>query len=377
MFNVFGFRQPGDPAVKSLVVAAVALAVTLVCGANVRVVTISTLAGTGVKGTVGDNGSAVKAELADPGGIARGPDGALYICDTANHRVRKITKDGRITSVAGTGEPGWTPDGALGLATKLNEPYEVRFDPGGNPVWVERLNHAVRRLDLLTGVVTTLAGNGTPGFSGDGGPANQAQLFEPHSIGFDRAGDLFICDVRNHRVRKVDMRRGIISTFAGTGEKKLVAEGAPLARAPLFGPRALDFDDAGNLWVALREGNVILKVDLGAGIVHLVAGNGKKGFAGNGGPALAAELAGPKGLCVGPDGNVYFADTENHAIRMLDVKREIIELIAGDGIRGDGPEGDSSRCRLARPHGIFVDRDGTIFIGDTEAQRIRVIRPSK
>ena len=362
---------------KSLLIALTALALAFLAVGTVRAGTITTLAGTGVKGTAGDNGPAIKAELADPGGISRGPDGALYICDTANHRVRKVTADGRITTVAGTGEPGWTPDGALGLTTKLNEPYEVRFDRDGNPVWVERLNHAVRRLDLKTGAVTTLAGNGTPGFSGDGGPAHQAQLFEPHSIGFDRAGDLFICDVRNHRIRKVDMRRGIISTFAGTGEKKLVAEGTPLAHAPLYGPRALDFDVAGNLWVALREGNVILKLDLGAGIVHLVAGNGKKGFAGNGGPALAAELAGPKGLSVGPDGNVYFADTENHAIRMLDVPQGKIELVVGDGVRGDGPEGDPSRCRLARPHGIFVDQDGAIFIGDTEAQRIRVIRAAK
>jgi streptogramin lyase len=339
--------------------------------------TIVTFAGTGAKGFSGDGGPAVKAQLNDPAGIVRGRDGTLYICDTANHRIRKVARDGKITTIAGTGEPGWSGDGGPAAAAKLNEPYEVRLDAAGNLFWVERLSHAVRRRDAKTGIVGTVAGNGTAGFSGDGGPATHAQLNEPHSIGLDRRGDLYIADVRNHRIRKVDMRTGAISTFAGTGERKPTPDGAPFANAPLHGPRALDFDKAGNLWLALREGNAILKLDLSNGTVHHVAGNGTKGFTGNGGPAKEASLDGPKGLSVGPDGNVYIADTENHAIRMIDVRTAIIHRVAGTGARGDGPEGDPVKCQLARPHGVFVDTDGSIFIGDSETQRVRVVRASK
>jgi streptogramin lyase len=256
---------------------------------------------------------------------------------------------------------------------KLKEPYEVRLDSAGNLFWVERLTHCVRRRDHQTGEVTMIAGNGTAGFSGDGGPADKAQLNEPHSIGFDKAGDLYICDVRNHRIRKVDMKSHVISTFSGTGERKPTPEGAPISGTPLSGPRALDFDAAGNLWLALREGNAVLKLDLAKGVIHLVAGTGAKGFTGDGGPAKDATLNGPKGISVGPNGNVYIADTENHAIRMIDVKKETIELVAGTGQRGDNSESNPTKAQLARPHGIFVATDGAIFIGDTENQRVRVI----
>jgi DNA-binding beta-propeller fold protein YncE len=327
-----------------------------------------------MKGFSGDGGLATQAQLNDPTGIVRGADGTLYICDTANHRMRKVAPDGRITTIAGTGERGWSGDGGSATEAKLNEPYEVRLDGAGNIFWVERLSHTVRQREGRTGIVNTIAGNGTPGFSGDGGPATKAQLSDPHSIDFDKAGNLYIADVRNHRLRKVDMKTGIISTFAGTGERKQTPDGARFAEAPLHGPRALDFDPDGNLWLALREGNAILKLDLAKGTAHHIAGNNAKGFTGDGGPAKEASLNGPKGLSVAPDGNVYIADTENHAVRMVDVRQGTIHLIAGTGARGDGPEGDPSRCPLARPHGVFVDRNGSIFIGDSETHRVRVIR---
>ena len=338
---------------------------------------IRTFAGNGEKGFSGEGSEATEAKLNDPSGIARGPDGALYICDTANHRIRKVIRDGTIFTVAGTGERGWTGDGGPATAARLNEPYEVRFDAPRHVVWVERLNHAVRQLDLETGVVTTIAGNGGAGFSGDGGPAVRAQLSDPHSIVFDAHGNLFIADVRNHRIRKVSRDSGIITTFAGTGERLPTPDSAKFATAPLHGPRALDFDKAGNLWVALREGNAVYKLDLEHGTIHHVAGNGKKGFTGNGGPAKDATLNGPKGLSVAPDGNVFIADTENHAIRMIDVKAGTIDVVAGTGERGDGPSGDPRKCRLTRPHGIFVDAEGSIFIGDSEAHRVRVVRPER
>ncbi len=338
---------------------------------------ISDFAGTGAKGFSGDNGSATAAQLNFPAGIARSPDGSLYICDTSNQRVRKVSPDGRITTIAGTGEPGWSGDGGPATAAKLHEPYEVRFDRAGNVFWVERLSHCVRKLDVKTGLIGTIAGNGTAGFSGDGGPATQAQLNEPHSIGFDLAGNLYICDVKNHRLRKVDMTTGVISTFAGTGERKATPDGAPFATAPLSGPRALDFDQSGNLWLALREGNMILKLDLNKGTVHRIAGTGAKGFTGDGGPAKAATMNGPKGIAVAPNGNVYLADTENQTIRMIDVKHGTIQLIAGNGTRGDGRDSDPLKCLLNRPHGVFVDADGSLFIGDSEAHRVRVIRSGK
>ena len=342
-----------------------------------RVVVVQNLAGTGSKGFSGDAGPATGAQLNFPTGITRGPDGSFYFCDTSNHRIRRLTADGKISTVAGSGQPGWSGDGGPALAAKLHEPYEVRFDASGNMFWVERLSHCVRKLDVKSGIVTTIAGTGTPGFSGDGGAATNAQLNEPHSIGFNKDGDLFICDVKNHRIRRVDMKTGVISTFAGTGERKPTPEGATFAAAPLSGPRALDFDKDGNLWVALREGNAILKLDVAKGTVSRIAGTGAKGDSGDGGSAKDATLNGPKGLSVGPDGNVYLADTENHVIRMIDTKDGTIHLVAGTDAKGDGPEGDPLKCQLSRPHGIFVDTDGAIYVGDTEAHRIRVIRAAK
>jgi sugar lactone lactonase YvrE len=136
----------------------------------------------------------------------------------------------------------------------------------------------------------------------------------------------------------------------------------------------MDFDSQGNLWLALREGNAVYKLDLKGGTLHHIAGTGESGFSGNGGPARQATLSGPKGLSIGPDGNVYLADTESHSIRMIDIRRSTLELVAGTGERGDGPEGNPRTCRMARPHGVFVDRDGTIYVGDSEAHRVRVIR---
>src|SRR4051812_12083915 len=167
--------------------------------ASLHAAVIQNFAGNSTKGFAGDGALATTAQLADPGGIARGPDGSLYICDTANHRIRKVTPDGKISTIAGTGEKGFSGDGGPAIAAKISEPYEVRFDRAGNIYWVERLSHSVRRVDAKTGVITTIAGNGTSGFSGDGGPATAAQLSEPHSIALDRTGDLYIADVRNHR----------------------------------------------------------------------------------------------------------------------------------------------------------------------------------
>jgi streptogramin lyase len=337
---------------------------------------IETFAGLGQAGYAGDGGQATKARLDNPFGVARGPDGALYVCDAMNHAIRRIDRNGVITTVAGAGKKGYSGDGGPAAEATLNEPYEVRFDKQGNMFFVERLNHVVRRVDARTRIITTAAGSGKSGFSGDGGAATQATLDQPHSIQFDARGDLYICDILNHRIRKVDMKTGVITTFAGTGEKKPTPDGAKIAGAPLNGPRAIDFDRRGDMWLALREGNAVYRLDMRAGTIHHVAGTGEKGFTGNGGAAKLATLSGPKGLSVAPNGDVYLADTESHSIRMIDVRKKTIELIAGTGAKGDGADGDPLACQMSRPHGVFVDRDGSIFIGDSEAHRVRVIRVS-
>jgi len=335
---------------------------------------IATFAGTGKPGYSGDGGPAIRAQLNNPFGITRGPGGALYICDTENHVIRKVSPDGIISTVVGTGQRGYAGDGGPARSALLNEPYEIRFDLADNMYFVEMQNNVVRRVDAKTTVITTVAGTGKMGFSGDGGPASRAELRQPHSIQLDASGNLYICDIANHRIRRVDHASGLISTFAGTGEKAATPDGARIQGTPLFGPRAMDFDRQGNLWLALREGNAVYKFDLAAGTIHHIAGTGQKGFTGNGGPAKAATLSGPKGLSVGPDGDVYLADTESHSIRRIDVRTGAIDLIAGTGQSGDGPDGNPLACRMKRPHGIFVDRDGAIFIGDTENHRVRVIR---
>ena len=335
---------------------------------------IETFAGTGQMGYTGDGGQALRAQLNQPFGIVRGPDGALYICDTMNHLIRRVERKGIITTVAGTGKKGYSGDDGLATKAELNEPYEIRFDKRGNMFFVERLNHTVRRVDAKTKIITTVAGNGRQGFSGDGGKAIEATMNQPHSIQFDTHGDLYICDISNHRIRKVAMKTGVITTFAGTGERQPTPDGAKIAGTPLNGPRAIDFDKQGNMWLALREGNAVYKLDLKAGTIHHIAGTGEKGFTGNGSAAKKATLSGPKGISIAPDGNVYLADTESHSIRMIDIRNGTLELVAGTGERGDGSDGDPLQCKMARPHGVFVDRDGSLFIGDSETHRVRVVR---
>jgi DNA-binding beta-propeller fold protein YncE len=342
--------------------------------------TISTLAGTGAPGFAGDNGPADKAQLDQPFGLTRGPDGALYLCDSMNHVVRRIDPNTNIiTTVAGTPRTkGYKGDGGPATAALLNEPYEVRFDDAANLFIVERMNHCVRRVDTRTGLISTLAGDGKPGFAGDNGPASAARFNQPHAIAFSPDfASLFVCDILNHRLRRIDMKTLTISTFGGTGQKQPTPDGAKLEGTPLAGPRAIDFDSRGDLWLALREGNRVYRIDMKTRTYHHVAGTGKTGFTAITGPAKDSALSGPKGLAIDPkSGNIYLADTESHTIRMINPKTGRIDLVAGTGQKGDGPDGDPTQCKLARPHGVFVDADGTVYIGDSENHRVRVIRIS-
>ncbi len=353
----------------------VALAFLLISNGSARADwSIETIAGTGKQGFSGDGGPATKAELDNPFGIVRGPDGAFYYCEYTGQRIRRIGKDGTITTIAGTGQVGFTGDGGPALEATFNKPHELRFDTFGDLYIVDMVNHAVRKIDMKTGMITTIAGTGQPGYGGDGGPAVKAQFKQPHSIQFGPEGDLYICDIGNHVIRKIDMKTATISTFAGTGKAGDTPDGSPIAGTPLKGPRSLDFDREGNLWLATREGNQVFKFELKAGKIHHIAGTGKGGFTGHGGPALEATLSGPKGISVDASGNVWLADCESHSIRMIDAKSGRIELIAGTGKKGDGADGDPLKCEMGRPHGVYADADGGIYIGDSEAHKIRVLR---
>jgi sugar lactone lactonase YvrE len=336
---------------------------------------VKTIAGTGTPGFSGDNGPGVKAEINNPYGLVTGPDGALYFCEIGNHRIRRLDlKTNRISTVVGTGQKGYSGDGGPALAASLNEPYEIRFDRSGNMFFAEMQNHIVRRVDAKTRIISTVAGTGAPGFGGDGGPGVKALLNQPHSIAFDAEGRLLICDIRNHRVRRLDLKTGTIETWLGTGERNPTPDGASLPGTPLNGPRAIASGRDGNLYLVLREGNAVYRIDTRAGRFHHIAGTGESGYSGDGGPAKSARLSGPKGVALAPDGSLYLADTESHTIRRIDLKSGIITTVLGTGQRGDGPDGDPRQCKLARPHGIFVGSDGTAYVGDSEAHRIRALK---
>ena len=335
----------------------------------------SIFAGTGEKGYSGDGGKATEAKINNPYGLVRGPDEAFYLCDIDNHVIRRIDQNGVISTVAGKGIQGYAGDGGPATSAELNQPYEIRFDGAGNLFFVEMPNHVIRRVDGVTKAISTIAGTGKLGFSGDGGLAVKATLSRPHSIQFSPDGlGLFVCDIGNHRVRRIDLSSGVINTFVGDGEKRRTPDGASFSQQSVNGPRASDFDADGNLWLALREGNAIYRLDLRNRTFHHEAGTGAKGFTGNGGPARAATLSGPKGIAVGPDGDVYFADTESHTIRFLDRSEGTVELLLGTGKRGGAFSRKPLRCETNRPHGIYVDSDGSVYIGDSENHRVIRVR---
>ncbi len=263
----------------------------------------------------------------NPYGLTIGPDGALYICEIDAHQVTRF--DLKTHARSGLGP--------------FQQPYEVRFDADRNLYVDDMPANIVQRVDAKTKAFTTIAGT--------------RDLKQPHSIAFDRAGGLLICDIGNNRIRRVDLKTGAIATL---GE-------------PMKGPRAIAFDAAGNMYVVLREGNAVYRQSAKDGAMTRFAGTGEKGYSGDGGPAIDARFNGPKGIACAPDGSVYVADTENHAIRRIDA-RGVMTTVLGTGVRGDGPDGDPLKCKLARPHGIFVAEDGTVYVGDSESNKVRMLR---
>ena len=355
----------------------------LTAGANAEEPTAVIVAGTGEAASTGDGGPATAAAVNEPFGVAVAPDGAVLICEVGGHRVRRVDpKSGVVGTVVGTGEPGSDGDGGLATAARLTEPYEIAFDARGRWLIVDMRAHVLRRVDPATGLIETIAGTGEAGFSGDGGPAIRAKLNRPHSVAVANDGTILLCDIGNHRVRAIDPKTGVIGALAGDGAKRGPAGGAPFVpTTSLAGPRAIavakgEPGKPADWWLALREGNALFRIspDAAGGTgrtLRRAAGTGSSGYAGDGGPAVAARLAGPKGVAVAPNGDVVLADTENHAVRVLDVRDGTLRTVLGrdaDGVLHGGFE-------LARPHGVAVAPDGSILVGDSENHRVLRLPP--
>lgn len=338
---------------------------------------VRTVAGNGTAGyePEGPNGIVATAtEVNNPYGVVIGPDGALYFCEVDTGRIRRMDLgSSRLTTIAGTGEKGFEGEAQYATDTPFSAPHEIRFDEQGNLYVVERDGHAVRRIAARTGFVSIVAGTGEAGYSGDGGSSILAQLRQPHSLAFDSQGNLLICDIGNSRLRTVNRETGIITTLAGTGERVATPDSAPLTGTPLLGPRSLDTDPDGNAYLVLREGNAVYQLDIQGNRLQRIAGTGEQGYSGDGGAALEATFNGPKGIAYSrEDHSLYIVDTENHVIRRMSLNTGIIDTVLGNGERGDGPDGNPATCKLNRPHGVCV-HEGVVYVTDSESHRIRAI----
>jgi DNA-binding beta-propeller fold protein YncE len=254
----------------------------------------------------------------------------------------------------------------------MNQIYALIIDANNDVYVVDRLNAAVRRIEAATGIITTVAGTGEPGYSGDGGPGNMAQLREPNDVFLDGRGGLLIADIQDQRVRRLDLATGIITTFAGNGEKERAGDGGPANQASILGARAVCMDSKGNTYICEREGHGVRRVDAN-GIMSTFAGTGERGYEGDGGPALTATWNGPKAIRCDLQDNIIVVDTENHAIRRIDATTGTVTTIAGGHQGGDGDGGDATEAGLDRPHGCGVDGQGNIYIADSNNHRVRVV----
>ncbi len=335
---------------------------------------IYTYAGTGEGGYSGDGGPATEALMREPFMCAFDGAGNLYVCEATNHIVRRVdTATGAITTIAGTGEAGYSGDGGPATEAMLYEPYSLAIDSDGSVYIVDRLNAVVRKVDV-DGIITTVAGNGKPGYSGDGGPAAEAQMREPNDCYLDGNGGLLIADIQDQRIRRLDLASGTIATFAGNGEKARGGDGLSATEASILGARAVCMDAAGNTYIAEREGNGV-RVVTPDGIMGTVAGaNAELGYTGDGGPAIDSTWAGPKGIRCDAEGNIIVTDTENHAIRRIDAVTRIVTTVAGGQLGGHGDNGPPTAAGMDRPHGAEIASDGSIYVADSNNHRVRVVR---
>lgn len=323
----------------------------------------------------GDHGLATKAGLQYPRGLVVDGAGSLYFADSANGRIRKIDgTTGIITTVAGTGGGGGGGDGGPATSASLSMPNDVTLDVYGNLYIADSMNCRVRKVDSTTRIITTIAGNGTQGYSGDGGPATSASIQPPRSVALDSAGNLYIADTYNQRIRRVDAATGIITTFAGNGTRGYSGDGGPATNAQLAAPEGLVTDAGGNLYIADWGNQVVRRVDAASRIITTVAGNGGIGFSGDGGPATSALMTFPSDVALDGAGNMYIAQWYDFRVRKVDGTTGIISTFAGNGVpffAGDGVPGLSAK--LWRPYAVAIDGPGNIYVADTENSRVRKV----
>ncbi len=390
--DVHGFAGDGGPATSALlsypgrlaVDAAGNLYIADINNYRVRKLTpggtISTVAGNGSPGSAGDGGPATTAQLSFPGGLAVDAAGNLYIADSDNNRIRQVTPGGTISTVAGTGTSGFSGDGGPATAAALSYPDGVAVDVSGNVYIGDSSNSRIRKVAAATGTISTVAGNGTSGFSGDGGPATSATLSFPGDLGVDGSGNLYLADPDNNRVRKVTAATGTISTVAGNGNGGFSGDGGPATSAELGYPGSLGVDGAGTLLIADVFNGRVRKVI--GGTISTVAGNGTNHFSGDNGPATSAQLAIAglsgdvtplRGMAVDGTGNVYLADAYNSRVRKV-TPAGTISTVAGTGTPGySGDGGPATSARLETPTGLAVDNAGNLYIADTYNFRVRKV----
>ena len=340
---------------------------------------IETIAGTGKPGDIPEGGGPAREVPIDlPFGLENGPGGTLFVTSVGRHRVLRLDRTtGRLTSVVGNGHRGYAGDGGLAMEAMLNEPYEVRFDSQGNMLIVEMQNHLIRRVDSRSGTISTLAGDGVAGYRGDGGPAVEARFRDPHSIVIDAHDNIYISDLSNHRVRRIDARSGRIETVVGNGQSALPQDGGMAREQPFLTPQGLAVRDD-SVWIASVSGHSVWRLELRTGLIHRVAGTGRPGHTGDGDDPLEATFDGPRGITLTSAGVLYIAEGENNIIRAIDTVHGSIRTIAGAGREHHVYAGDgvlATDAPLWQPHGVCVGENGSLVVSDTIKHRVRLLLP--
>ena len=340
---------------------------------------VQTVAGTGSSGFSGDGGSATSAQIGMEFRVNVDASGNIYIADTDNRRIRMVTKStGKITTVAGDGSYGYSGDDGPATSAAMISPNVVAVDSSGNIFISDTGNYVIRMVTKSTGVITTVAGTGESGYSGDGGLATSAKLSTVEGIAVDASGNIYISDTDNDRFRMVTMSTGIITTVAGGGYYGFDVNGQLATSATVGNPRGLAIDASGNLYIATRYQEAIRMVTKSTGTISTVAGSGTSGFSGDGGLATSAKLKYVDGVAVDASGNIYIADGGNSRIRKVTKSTGIVTTLAGDGASGyKGDGGPGSLARLNSPDGVAVDASGNVYIADTRNYRIRIISMSE
>jgi sugar lactone lactonase YvrE len=333
--------------------------------------TIATFAGNGVPGISGDSGRASEAQLNYPMGVAVDAGGNVYIADQLNGRIRRVAIDGTISTVAGKGTWGYSGDGGSATNADLLTPCGVAVDRSGNIFIADTRNHRVRRV-TTGGTITTVAGNGTSGYTGDGAEAASASLNVPVALAFDAAGNLYIADAFNSAIRKVTSD-GKIWTVAGRGIPGFSGDGGAATSASLSQPGGIAFDAMDNLYIADSSNHRIRKVTPD-GIITTVAGGPRRGFAGDGGAATDARLNYPKGIALDSRGVLYIVDSLNNRVRAV-LADGTIQTIAGAGFGDYGDGGPAIEARFRFPEGLAIDHTGALYVSDNQNSRIRVLSP--